>query len=88
MIFKSKFSDEDYPDPGPVGYCAVCGEPIEADDLYYKTGDEVVHAGGNRGAAILSGKTRKISCLSEFLLGYGDETLAEAMGMERGDYGS
>lgn len=62
----------DYPDPVPVGYCAMCEEPINWGDRVYETpGGELLHADGvyatyeERGN---KGNTLRLTCATAWLM--------------------
>ena len=65
-------NDIDYPDPVPVGYCAMCEEPIYWGDYVYETRNgELLHADGvyvtyeERGN---KGNTLRLTCAAAWLM--------------------
>lgn len=85
-IEKKRRHDENYPDPPPAGYCALCGDPIEEGEPCYGSCGELFHAGGRRCAVMIEGKTKVLSCAMAMILrDYTQEDIAEALGLERED---
>ena len=75
-----------YPDPKPVGYCAVCGEPIYWGDKCYTIPEgDMVHATGvyRNYREIWERKPLLLSCLATYIIdNFSQEELAEAVGLE------
>lgn len=75
-----------YPDPKPVGYCAVCGEPIYwGDNCYTILEGDMVHATGvyRNYREIWERKPLLLSCLATYIIdNFSQEELAEAVGLE------
>ena len=82
MRYIKRYSPEDYQDPDPVGICPICGDPVEIGEPHIKTEDGPVHAGGKR-ATLTDGENKKdLSCAMVYMIGYGQDTLADVLGLE------
>lgn len=82
MRYVKRYAPEDYPDPAPVGICPVCGEPVEVGEKYIQTEEGPVHAYGKRATLTEGDKAKDLSCAMVYILGYGEDTLAEVLGLE------
>lgn len=80
-----KYHDENYRDPVPDGYCAMCGEPIYYGNPCYVLDDgEMVHADGILRDYQERGTNRplRLSCLSAYLLDtFSQDDMAKALGI-------
>ena len=82
MRYVKHYAPEDYQDPAPVGICPVCGEPVEAGEKYIQTEEGPVHAYGKRATLTEGDKTKDLSCAMVYMLGYGQDTLVDVLGLE------
>lgn len=82
MRYIKRYSPEDYVDPPAVGICPICGEPVEASEPYYTTEEGPVHASGKRATLTEGDKSKDLSCAMVYILEYGEDTLAEVLGLE------
>lgn len=82
MRYVKRYAPEDYQDPTPVGICPVCGDPVEVGEKYIQTEEGPVHASGKRAILTEGNKTKDLSCAMVYILEYGEDTLAEVLGLE------
>lgn len=82
MKYIKRYAPEDYTDPPPVGICPLCGDPVEVGEKYIQTEEGPVHAGGKRAILTEGNKTKDLSCAMVYIMEYGEDTLAEVLGLE------
>lgn len=82
MRYVKRYAPEDYPDPPPIGICPVCGEPVESGEKYIQTEEGPVHAWGKRATLTEGDKSKDLSCAMVYILEYGQDTIADALGLE------
>ena len=82
MRYIKRYSPEDYDDSPPVGICPICGEPVEVGDPHIKTEEGPVHASGKRATLMEGEKKKDLSCAMVYMLDYGEDTLADVLGLE------
>ncbi len=79
--------NEDYYAPQPVGYCAICGEPVYPDDSARVLDDgSLIHEEGiwDYYKAQPDGQRFPISCLGAYILdNYAFWEIANALGIEK-----